>query len=378
MRIVVSGILLIFTLLLGGCWDMIDINSAAIISGIGIDYHKNRVIFTTQFARQVSPLTVGSAIPQTETFTSSGQTITEAARSITLREPAYPLWAHTNTIIISENLAREDLGLLGDFLLRNRNLRRESYIVLAYQDTPEKLLEVPVPLSAYSSNGIKELLDINESRDGAYVPVTLLEFLSRLTTAGIQPVLPQISLAGNQKLHLNGTAVFRDRQLVGSLNEEESRGYRWLHYKTNKGGMLTVNSPLDNKAVSLDINRISSKIRPVLKDDKLIFNIEVNTTLNLFVQSGVGELMTDHGSRQLERLANQEIKRQINACISKSQSLNSDILGFGLQTYRYHPEYWQQAQKDWPAIFPGVQTNIVVNSVLVEGYLIDKSVKLKS
>ncbi len=379
MRNTISSIfLLMLILLLNGCWDMIDINQAALITGVGIDYQKDQVIYTAQFAQKVTPQEAGTGKPLTESFTAQGQTVTDAARKVLLRSPVFPLWAHTDLILIGEGLAREDLALLSDFLLRNRNLRPEAAIIVAYQDTPEKILNVPMPLSPYSATAINQLLDNNEAFEGVHVKVTMKDFLSHLVTPGIEPVVPQISLSENEKLTLNGAAVFRNRRQVGSLNEQECRGYRWLHYNINRGGLLTITSPTDKKPLSFDIANISSKIRPVFKNDKLIYEIKVNTSLNLLEQTGQGNLMTDSRRRQLEKLADQEIKRQIKLCVEKSQSLNSDILGLGLQTHRYYPEYWQDVEGDWDTFYPRLQIEIKVKSQILSGYLLKESVDLES
>ncbi len=88
--------------------------------------------------------------------------------------------------------------------------------------------------------------------------------------------------------------------------------------------------------------------------------------------------MTGPRRRQMEQLANKEIKRQIESCIDKAQSLHSDILGLGLMTYRYYPEYWQEVQDDWYKIYPHLQTQIKVESRLAGGYLLNHSADLEN
>lgn len=377
-KIISRVFFILLTILLSGCWDMVDINQASVITGVGIDYRKGQVIYTTQLARRASLLDEGTAEPLTENITSQGRTATEAARKVLLRSPAFPLWAHTDSIIIGEDLARNNMDVITDFLSRNRNLRPENSMLLAYQDTPEKILNAPIPLSAYSGTAIDELMENNESLEGVHVKIIMTDFLIDLVTPGIDPVLPQVSLAENNRIYLNGTAVFKNKKMVGSLNEQESRGYRWVHYKTYRGGILTVDSPIDKKALSFMITNISSKIRPILKNDQLQFEIKINTDLNLLEQTGRGNLMTNIRRRQLEQLADKEIQRQIKSCLDKAQSLNSDILGLGLQTFRYHPDYWHKVQDDWYKIYPHLQTEIKVESRLVGGYQLNNSADLKS
>jgi len=373
----IMGLMIISLLLMTGCWDMTDINQAVIISGVGVDYRNNKVIYIHQIDQKVSQIEEGAGRPLTESIISQGRTFAEAARSANLSSSNYFLLGQIDLIMVGEDLAQTDMNLFSDFILRNRYLRLDTYMVLAVNDTPEKVYAEPMPLTAFSAMGMKNLLDNNEVRGGVFVPVTMLDFLGGLSTAGIQPVLPQISLSEG-KVMLKGTAVFKERKWVGSLNEEESRGYRWLHYKTKYGGMLIINSPVDKQAVLLEVNNFSSKIKPVIKNGQLKFDITVDTSLHLYEQSGSGNLMTEKQRREMEKLANREIERQIKACLDKSQSLNSDILGLGLQTYRYYPEYWQEVEKDWPSIFPKVKADITVKSKVAGGHLAAKPVKLRS
>lgn len=370
--------LTIAAIFLGGCWDMIDINEASVVTGVGIDYKDGAIIFTAQFAQSVSLLEAGAGQPLAETITARGQTASVAGRKVMLSSPVFPLWAHTDLIMVGEDLAHHDLSLLGDFLLRNRNLRPDAAVVLARQDTPETLLNVPVPLSPYSATAINEMLNNDETFEGVHVKVLMIDFLSDLATPGIEPVLPQISLSGGNKIYLNGAAVFKGRKMVGSLNEQECRGYRWLYHKENRGGTVTINSPIDKKALSLEIDSIASKIRPVFKGDQLVIEINVDTELKLLEQTGQGNLMAEQGRTQLENLAEQEIKKQIEACVAKSQRLNSDILGFGRQVYRYYPGYWQKAEDHWEADYPKLVTKIRVTSRVTGDSLLKKSLNLRT
>jgi len=372
----IMGLMIISLLLMIGCWDMTDINQAVIISGVGVDYRNGKVIYIHQIDQKVSQIEEGAGRPLTESIISQGRTFTEAARSANLSSSNYFLLGQIDLIMVGEDLAQRDMNLFSDFILRNRFLRLDTYMVLAVNDTPEKVLDEPMPLTAFSAIGMKNLLDNNEVRGGVFVPVTMLDFLGSLSTAGIQPVLPQVSISEGEVI-LKGTAIFKERKWVGSLNEEESRGYRWLHSKTKHGGMLTIDSP-DGQAMLFDVNNFSSKIRPIIDNAQLKFEITVDTSLLLMDQSGSNNLITEKQRRQIEKLANLEIKRQVQACLDKSQSLNSDILGLGLQTYKYYPEYWQEVEKDWHSTFPKVKADITVKSQVVGGHLATKPVKLRS
>ncbi len=370
---------LIFT---SGCWELREINDTAVTTGFGVDLNAQEGIsFSVQLAQPTAPGESGTDNSQSLVFIGSGTTITEAARKTLLFLPHMPLWSHSNSIILGEKMARNDLSVLIDFLSRNRNVRPEIIMLVALQTTPEEILKIPLPLRRFSGKNFGNLLKIQETQLGIYVPITMSEFISKLAIPGIEPAVPQVAVVQEgkkEKLILQGMAVFKGPQMVGSLNETESRGYRWLNSTINHGGIVVINSPINKEdSITLEISQFQHKTRPQLNQGKLKMNIEVETNLTFYEQDGTGELLNLEMSKLMEELARQEIEKEISACIIKSQSLQSDILGWGRTVNRYQPEEWQRLGSEWPSIFPGVESEIRVKTKITRANLSIKSFEFK-
>lgn len=394
-RLTVAKRLLTLTLLIGlvlcgGCWDLREINASVLVSGIGIELDEsNQIAFTAQLLHISASTEAGSTQTHPTLVRAVDRGVASAARRTMLSLSLVPEWAHVKTFLLGERLVRQDLSLCIDFMTRNRNIRPDTNLMVCAGDTPEEVLGSQLPQENNLGAGLKDMLPASEKLLGYYVPITIEEFTYRLSTPGIEPAVPQVKLmpensgltgVSSQKMQptLSGMAVFKGNKMVGSLNEYESRGYRWLASAARQGGFLTIKSPTNpREAVGLEIIGFSRKVKPQVNGDNITINIEVKADLGFYEQDGTGNLLTPAMSKKLEQAANQEIKRQLTACISRSQALESDILGWGQEIKIYHPADWKRLYPRWGDIYPSVSSNVQVKSQITRSYLDNKSFKFQ-
>ncbi len=389
-------IIILFLISTAGCWDRREINASAIPMGIGIDISDDKkIIFSTLFAKPTSPGEAGGGQMKTILSSSQDYGVAIAARRINLSLSLVPDWSHVQTFVLGENLSMNALPLVIDFMSRNRNIRPDTNLVITSGTSPKEILSQVSTVGG----GLKQLVSVNEFQMGIYVPTTIDEFTYKLMTPGIEPAVPQLIIEetpginqtkasgdknpkptdnNKKRIALHGTAVFKGNKMVGSLNETESSGYRWLSSDTKIGGLLTVKSPLNQQDyVVLEIVRFSSKTKPQLSGGSLKMQVEIDAQLNFYEQSGSGELLTPTMINKLEKAANVEIARQIDSCINKSQQLNSDIPGWGLKLYEYQPDEWQRLSSDWNELYPFIEADVRVKTSISQFYLADKSFKFQ-
>ncbi len=386
-RICLLLLLLLSLFSTSGCWNNIEVNNTSEAEGLVLDLINDQPSISVQLAKPGNQNQTGASTTQPiANFTETGRTFTEAARRISLSLPRLPIWAHARVMILGENLANQDLALAQDFLARNRNARKTSLLFITKGTSGKACLEAEVPLESYSTVGLKEMILIQEQQLGIYMPVTIDQFLERLATPGIQPVAPQVTIqeiAGKKLLRLDGTAVFKDRKLAGSLDEMESRGYRFLQPRMINGGLIIINSPLskepnNKELLSIELTRSQAHISPQIEGNQIKkMMIEIEAEGNLYEQTFIGEVLTVENVKKVEELANQRIKADIAASIFKAQLLDSDIFGWGHGIYRTNPDLWNLVEKDWSAIFPGIEADITVRFSLRRTYLLDKSFEFK-
>lgn len=384
--------------LLSGCWDLREINQSSIPTGVGVDLVKdNRIVFSTLLIRPTAPSESGANKQQTFIISTEDYGVAMAARRLTLSLSLVPEWAHAKTFLLGEGLAKKDLSMCIDFMTRNRNIRPDTNLMVCIGATPAQVLSSQLPQATNLGTGLMDMLTLNQHLVGIYVPITVEEFSYRLATPGIEPAVPQLRLVprNNDGLpasssqekpggssrdrtgpELHGMAVFKKNKMVGSLNEYESRGYRWLSSASKYGGFFTIKSPLNpDETVGLEIINFSSQVKPQLTGNNITMNVEVRAKLGVYDEAGTGQLLTM--KNKLEQAANMEIARQIEACINKSQTLQSDIVGWGQIINISRPAIWKNLRPHWNMIFPSVGSKITVKTQLSRSYLSNKSFQPK-
>ena len=254
-----------------GCWNQIEVTSTAETDGVALDLQNGQPAFSVQLATTADKKDTGSAPTKPLNITETGQTFTEAARRITLGLPRLPLWAHTGIYLLGESLASQDMALAADFMARNRNVRKTALVFVAKGATGQQCLEAEMPVDT-SIAGLKKLITIQEQELGYYQPISIDKFLEALATPGIDPAVPIVTITeqnGKKLLRLDGTALFKDRRMVGAFNESESQGYRFLSPKQITGGLLDGPLAFDN-AISKEAARIKGIRSEVAGDPDIL------------------------------------------------------------------------------------------------------------
>jgi spore germination protein KC len=372
-----SLILLMLTafLLLGGCQSR-DINLTVAILGLGVDLEKDNIKFSAQVAKPIPPEKAG----EQQAFTvvsGSGVTGTEAARNISLSVPRLALWSQASVVFLGESLVRKDLALISDLLARNTDVRKSARVFICKDATPEEIMQAETPLDPYSASAMNNLLSTQERQLGIYLPVRLGDFIYALTTPGVEPLVPQLTLEkqGDKTVPaLKGTAVFKGQRMVGSLNENESIGYRWMYPKIRSGGLIIIPSPIDRKGkVTLELIRSSPQIEAKISGNDIRMQIKIEAEGNFYEQNFTGPVLTPENIKKMENLANQEISHQCYECIRKAQALNSDVFGWGRIIESSYPQAWKQLEPNWDEVFPKITADITVEFAIRRTYLTDRS-----
>lgn len=373
---IIFFLLLLF--LAGGCQTR-DITHTAAILSVGIDEEKGQIKLTAQIAKPPAPGEGGTEGngPQFIVISETGESLVQAARKVTLTLPRIPLWTYTNTIIVSDKLARKDISFLIDTIARNPNIRKNSTLVVAHKASPEEVLQAQPPLEPFPAQAIVNILDIQEKILGIYTPLSLGDFIKKASASGIEPLVPQVTVVsrnGKNILFLDGSAAFLGTQMVGHFNEEESRGYRFLYPGTKKGGIINVPSPLNpQNLMTLEFINLQTKTRAEVKEGEIVVKIKIDSEGNFYEQNAAENLLNLSRIKDIEKAAENEILRQANTSIKRAKELKCDVFGWGKLVENNYPSLWKDIQKDWPEIFPRVKTEIEVSYKLRRTYLTDKS-----
>ncbi len=389
-RKIIISIMLIFITILCGCFDKLEVNQTIVVVAHGWDLQGQNKLLSAQLA--LTPPREGQLEPgpKFQVVSAAASTFAEAGRRLSLSLPRRPLWSMADTIIISEKLAREDSALFVDTATRNPRIRYNVSLFLSRGSSPEDIFNIEVPPENYSGTALEKLIENQTAQAGIYIPVDMKDFLYKLSAPGIEPIIPQIMIegqGGQKKLTLQGTAVFKDRKMAGSLDEQQTRGLALLNPGTIKKTIFNIKSPLiseeENEPVNiseiiaLELTAYQTRVKPVINGESILMEITIEAEGNLIEDNIIRELGHPETIRKIELAANQALALEVQSCIDQAQALESDILGWGQTISRSHPETWQQLEPGWSEIFAGTKSDIKVEYKLRHTYLQKKAFSFK-
>lgn len=371
-------ILLVFaTLFLNGCWDRRETEEILLIDALALDKvikegeEQFRIAFvSTKGAQATGQMGMGQGggqqqaqqITQQWVASSTGSTLEEAADRFSIRSPRYMNLDHNNLVILGEELARDGVSEILDFMVRKRELRLRNFIIITRGNALNSLESAP----EYEENLARELLMILErgSREGDYFHFYDLNHFARdVVTVGQDPWAPLFTTfkpaepnTPPRSVLIQETALFKKDKLVGFLNQNETEGFLLLKGFAARGGFYP-----DIKG-----ERFSFLYEDPEVKRKLTFeNGQINIGYDIEMEGRIQEIrfytnFTEDEVREMEqklsRLAEEHAKKAANKC----QQLGSDALGIGRFIHAKHPEVWNQYRGDWYQVYPDINVDVKV------------------
>lgn len=389
--------MIILSFILTGCWDLSEVETLDMISLIGVDMADNGGIKV--ILQELAPLKQqkgglvggGGAADQKpfHTYTETGATVYETIQSFSNKTAISRLFfAHLRAVIISEKLARsKGIEDIMDFLLRNPEIRRRVWILIAREGEFDRIMNTDFGLGIHTGRIIDEM--ILNKRLNLLQPVTNLnDFVRVVENPGNEPFTAGISMvkkknveetkkSGDKEdkpekydLQISDAAVFHRLKMTGWLDDMETRGLLWARGEI-KGGTFTINS--GGNDLSMNVVRMNSVIKPVILNGEMQINIMVNVRTRIAESKEDLDYSKNEIINKIQNLQNEEIKREIMKAIEKSRELDADIFQFGGRIFDQYPKYWLEIADHWDDFYKSLPVVIDVKSTIEQTGLIKKS-----
>jgi spore germination protein KC len=378
-----------------GCWDATELNKRAIVAGIGIDWKEEEqqymISFQTIIADEISGKTGRGATP-TSIYRASGKTIIEALRNTSRKVPRIISLAHTGLIVISDEVARNGIIDLFDYLDRDSDIRLTTEILVAAEgQRAEDVVAVLTPIGKITAFALVQKIKLTSRQLSENFRVEVDDVIRDLLVPGGGPVINGVFIEGDaqravKKSNLESSesaglgvisnlAIFKGDKLKDWMTKEESKGTVWIK---NKMQATPLNIKLENGQgeIALDVMRSKTRLEAKFKDP-------LQPVIHIFVELNysIREVMSDidlrnpDSMRTIEAAANQEVARILKLAVKKCQEANSDILEFGQTLERARPEAWHKMKGRWDVIFPQLEVEYHVKSVVRNSQTRDRSFK---
>ncbi|MFJ7726492.1 Ger(x)C family spore germination protein [Neobacillus sp. NPDC097160] len=381
-KIFVIPLLVVLLLpILSACWNQKELTDLAFVMAMGIDKGEHKK-FDVSF-QIVNPGNVssgqnggGQGLP-IAVYKSSGDTLTEAARKATKKISRRLYYAHTNLIVVSEEVARNGLLDIIDALDRDPEFRTTTELVVMRGGSAELLVSALANLDKMPVNKITKEIKATEAMFGENMSINIDYFLEGLVSKGKEPIVNGFKITGNKDMvgaanelqhtrteaviAADGLAIFKKGKLVGWITREKARGVIWILDRI-KSTAVNIDWNGKKDAITMALLRSKTKVSVKIKNEKPVIHIAIEDEGWISEANTNVDLMNPTEIEKIDRLIEKEIKRQILATVKEAQKMKADILGFGESVHRKDPKLWNKLKENWGDHFANLEVTVEVNS----------------
>ncbi len=380
-RDILLSILFIVTLLVTGCWDRKEIENHGYVLGLGIDHvispgpkglydltetpqaagqRKYKLtIEMPKFNKQESNKEISRGQSHL-IWAGEGESMFAITRMISTKTYFSPFFEDLQILIFSESVAREGVGDILDFFLRDAEMRRLTKVFVT-PGRAEDILKAELQVAEVNSTFIGKLT-ANTAKAPYFAAKAELGQIAQALRSNSSFIVPIVVVEDKEVRLLKGAIFNKDHKMVGEMNELDILGSKILR-KTLKGGIIVVPNPANPQHIAtFEIYEKKINVESYVQDDQILFTVKAVLIGNLgenmvHEQNAVDPLFTKATEQEIAS----EVTRSIKAAFSKQQQLKADVSELGNLLHRQHPDYWKKVQDRWDEeVFPTSQLDVNV------------------
>lgn len=368
-------ILLLPLCLLAGCWDRNEINEMAIVMGTALDKQDEenielsvQIIIPQSIAmgsQEMGSQQGGQGMKNTLIVSSSGKTIYDAAAKVQEHLPRRLFWGHNRILVIGEELAKHPFSHHIDFFIRHPQPRLRTKLFVS-KGKAKDILAVMPPLETTSSKAAQVM-----SRLRFGLQVTIMDYLrmdhseskaAALPWLEITPSDPNVGETEPENLWISGSAIIKNGQLVGIIDDETTRGLLWILDEIKMAEVTFEPRDAQGK-LSVQIIRSRTRLIPELRNGKWRMIVQVDTHDDIVENQSNLDLEDPRTIDELEQDVERAIAQRIRQAVEQVQkNMKADCFGFANVIYQKYPKEWQQIKDRWETVFPDIDVDIRVTA----------------
>lgn len=383
-RVVAACLLFCVLFSTAGCWDLNELDTISIVTGVGIDVdeeNENDIKLSLQIEKPEAGgssslgKSGGGGSERSYVTVGKAESITQASEKIYLQNSRKPFFHHNQVVIIGRELAEKGIKEHIDIFLRSNQMRMEVYVVVA-DGTANEILEAQVNPEIMSAIALSRIIDSFRKYSDEFL-VSLLTFVSKYIEDETSPVLPMFKLTGEkdkQQLEFAGMALFENDKMVGEIDEEQSMQCVWFGKKVH---LREIEIHEEGGCANVGIMNAKSKITTIFEGDKPSIEMKIKGKIKLTEVQGFDDMTIMESIERIETLSNKKVEEEARQLYEESQKLRLDFLGLGEKFYQHHPKKWRQMKNNWKEIFSEMPIKITAELTIVDPGKITESMHMK-
>ncbi|OFI06539.1 spore germination protein B3 precursor [Clostridium acetireducens DSM 10703] len=363
-------LILIIPIAASACWSSNDLNDIGIILGMGIDKDKQDKFEVTVQTVNPSSSNGSEGASKNSSYIlhcAKGNSVFDAARNISKDASRKNYWPHAKLVILTEELAKEDIKPYLDFFTRDSQRRKTAYFVISnssiknimssekdYDNVPSNEIIKLIEESSINGYGVKSNIRdfIKESED-----VSGVSFMNCFTQN-----CPQDKIDKKSNNTLSNVGIFYKYKLIDFLSLEENRILNFIKNKI-KNPVLTFE--YEDKTFTLEVTKSKTKIKPKIEKGNYTIKSDTNIDFNI-VEYSDNYNIENINKNDLTKTVENSLKSSIMQLFNKSKNIYKlDLFGFGNAFSYKYPNILNLSQDQWQKIFvekvkfqPNVKANI--------------------
>ncbi|MEF9952851.1 MAG: Ger(x)C family spore germination protein [Clostridium sp.] len=353
--ILITILLICFTIPLYGCWDYIDSKDISYVAGMSIDKKNNKYNLTYEIIKAGADGKSASS----EMISSEGDTIHAALRDVVKKSGTRLQLSHMKVIIVSENIAGEGIGETLDLINRDVELRNDMWILVAKSLAASDILDALDSPDDIVSFNIDKALS-KPSVIGKYVSSEIFTVIEGFKSPDKSVIIPLVQLKKGSELNISGGGVFRGDKMVGTLSEEELLMLNIIR-KDKEADEFVISVPVGDKGyVGVELMDIKRKFTPGIIDNKPTIDIDLHINLAVSEVESKDVNLNDSKCRdKLTKNIETYITENIYSLMEQlQQEYNSDVVGIGSKFKLSQNKELQKIATDWDNQFKNLNINI--------------------
>lgn len=387
---------LAFTLLLfsAGCYGYHEVDESAFVIAVGLDRGRENVIKVTTMVAVPRNIAVGGGVgagggggggeENTLVVSMESPTFLSSLEMLNAFVDRRADMTHNRAIVISRDLAEEDIGRYLNSFVRFPQFRRHTYIMVTEGSASDFIREIKPILEVNPAKYI-ELLMMNKNYTEFIPNSTVFEYYNDLRSLAVSPIMAlvglereepgptdpspkskgsfiagQIPAEGGGKPEIMGAAVFRDGRMVGTINGDEV-GFTKMVRGDLQWKMMSVMDPLHpGKFVVFEITpQKPPEIRADLEGEAPYIEARVFLEGTMVsVQSGE-RYERPELTPLIQQAVEARLTRETMEFVRKmQQEFRTDVFGFGRVARKQFLTWPEWEEYGWLERFPEAEIEV--------------------
>ncbi|MGG0719042.1 Ger(x)C family spore germination C-terminal domain-containing protein [Robertmurraya massiliosenegalensis] len=339
-KTVLVTILWSVTLYLVSC-DAKEIQSQTYITGIGLDYKDGEFIVFTQaqnfanIAKQDGTTSLQESVPML-IGEAKAKSIQSALNHLEQNAAMPFYYGHVNTILLSENVIKDRLNSVIEFIGQHPFLRYNIWLF----GTRENIKEIILGESFFNFPSTFTIIHNPKSltKNNFFIPIEEYnKFISSYYETAGSFIIPSISInesnfsENDKKKNIStvtGGFAISKQKFKGWIEKEDLVGIKWLSKEANN-----IPYSLFQEQVSLMIQNPKSIVKVISgPTPKYYFTLKVDAQIT----QNLDNISNDKIRKEVEK----KIKEEIVKTLKKSEVIQTDLLNISETAYRHYLNEW--------------------------------------